>query len=71
MNELFDRWAAKTPVFWRKVRTYAITLAASATAIWTINSTMVLGLDEWILTGCKYAIAIGAAVGVSAQLTKE
>ena len=71
MNELLDRWKAKSPAFWVKVKKYALAIGTAAVAIWTINSTMGLELDEWILDVCKYSIAAAAAFGLSAQLTKE
>jgi len=70
MKELIKRFKAETPVFWVRVRTIAVTVLGSCSAIWLANSTMDLQLDPHILTICKYAIAISAATGLNAQLTK-
>ncbi|MFA6918436.1 MAG: hypothetical protein WC285_06480 [Candidatus Gracilibacteria bacterium] len=70
MKELINRFKAETPHFWVKVRTIAIMVLGSCTAIWLANSTMDLQLDPHILTICKYAIAVSAATGLNAQLTK-
>lgn len=65
-----DRWNSETPKFFRQIKKLSITLGTSATAIWTINSSMDLGLDDSILQVCKYLIAFCAAMGLTAQLTR-
>ena len=71
MKELITRWKAELPLFWKKIRTLAIGLVSASTAVWTINAEMDLGLHDWVITFCKYAIAVGAAIGLSAQMTKK
>ncbi len=65
-----DRWVAETPIFFVGVKKVALSLGTSATAIWIVNSTMGLQLSEIVLSGCKYAIAACAAMGMTAQLSK-
>lgn len=65
-----DRWNSETPKFFRKIKKLSVTLGSSATAVWVINSSMDLGLDDMILQVCKYIIASCAAMGLTAQLTK-
>lgn len=69
--EIISRLTSKTPRFWAKVRNLALSIFAGATSVWIVNSEMGLDLNEWILGACKYLIAIGAAVGFTAQMTKE
>ena len=68
---LIGRFRAKTPAFWVKVRNIAASVFTGATAVWTANNEMGLNLDQIILSICKYLIAIGAAVGLTAQMTTE
>lgn len=68
--EIKKRWKSETPKFWKKVRKFAVRLIIAAAGIWTVNSTFGLGLPEIIIEVCKYAIAIGGAMGIQAQLTK-
>ncbi len=70
MKEIINRLKAETPIFWVKIRTIAVTVMGSCTAIWVANSAMNLQLDTHILSVCKYMIAISAATGLNAQLTK-
>lgn len=65
-----DRWCAETPKFFRKLKKLAVTLGSSATAIWMINTSMGLGLEQIVLDICKYVIAGSAAMGLTAQLTQ-
>lgn len=65
-----ERWKAETPKFFKGVKKMALTLGASATAVWVANSSMSLGLAPAILDVCKYLIAISAAIGITAQLTQ-
>lgn len=71
MKKLIERWMSELPDFWRKVRNIAITLAASCTAVFLANNSMNLQLPAVLITVCKYGIAVGAATGVNAQLTKK
>lgn len=67
---VISRWKAETPAFFQGLKKMAISLGASATAVWVANDTMSLGLHENVLEVCKYLIAISAAMGVTAQLTQ-
>lgn len=71
INVVVERIAAKTPVFFKKLRNLATTLGAAAGAVWGANSTMALALPDPMLTVCKYAIAVSVAVAAVSQLTKE
>lgn len=65
-----NRWNSETPKFFRRIKKLSITLGSSATAVWTMNSSMDLGLDDSILEVSKYLIAFCAAMGLTAQLTR-
>lgn len=67
---IIDRWNAETPKFFNGIKKTAMSLCASATAIWVTNESMSLDLHEDILQVCKYIIAFSAAMGFTAQLTK-
>lgn len=66
---IIERWNAETPTFFLGVKKLALSLGSSATAILVVNESFSLGLDEPILTLCKYAIAVCAAMGMTSQLT--
>ena len=70
LKTIKERWVAESPVFFKGVKKFAITLGTSATAIWTANSTMNLNLDSVVLVICKYTIAGTIGMGLTAQLTK-
>jgi hypothetical protein len=65
------RWQAELPDFFKKVKTAAITVGGSATAVWVTNQSMSLELHEMVLDVCKYTIAFCAAVGLTAQFTAK
>lgn len=66
-----QRWKAEAPEFFKKLRSVAITIGSSATAVWVSNSSLGLNLDEMSLSICKYTIAFCAAVGLTSQLTAK
>lgn len=70
IRETKKRWCSKTPPYFIKLKQFALSLGASATAIWVANDSMTLELPEQILMICKYLISLSAGVGVTAQLTK-
>jgi len=65
-----DRWKAKTPKFFTRIKNLSITLGSSATAVWVTNESMSLDLHSTILDVCKYIITVSVAMGVTSQLTK-
>lgn len=69
IKSIIERWNAETPAFFLGVKKLALSLGSSATAILIANETFSLGLDEPILSLCKYAIAVCAAMGMTSQLT--
>lgn len=70
LKTIKDRWNNETPKFFQQIRKLSVTLGTSATAVWVVNSSMGLNLDDVILDACKYTIACCAAMGLTAQLTQ-
>lgn len=71
LDETKSRWCSKTPEYFQKIKKIAISLGASATAIWVVNDTMSLELPEFFMSICKYLITASAGMGVTAQLTRD
>lgn len=67
MENLKERWNAKTPKFWKKVQRIGIIAGALGAAI--IASPV--ALPAALVTGAGYLIAIGGATATLSQLTKE
>lgn len=71
LKDAKERWNSESPEFFKKIKRIAFSLGTAATAVWVTNETMSLGLHETILEICKYLIAFAAAMGFTAQLTKD
>lgn len=67
MENLKERWKAKTPKFWKKVQRIGIIVGAVGAAL--IASPVVLPVA--IVTGAGYLVAVGTATATLSQLTKE
>ena len=71
MKEIILRLKSDTPVFWKKVQKLSISLATTAITVLTVNSTYSLALPSTVITSLGYAVAIGAAIAGTAQLTQK
>lgn len=69
LKELRQRLCDDTPLFWKKVRRFAVVVGSAALGVWTANNTIGLELPAWLLDICRYTLTACAALGVSAQLT--
>lgn len=67
MENLKERWNAKTPKFWKKVQRIGIIAGALGAAILTAP----ISLPAVIVTGAGYLIAVGGVTATLSQLTKE
>ena len=67
MKELKNRWNAKTPKFWKKVRNIAITLGAVAGVILTAP----VSLPAAVITAAGYLATAGTIAATLSQLTVE
>jgi len=71
LNTLKERWTAKSPTFFVGIKKLAIAIGSSAMAVWLANQNLSLELSPIILNVCKYTITACAAMGLTAQLTKQ
>jgi ABC-type xylose transport system permease subunit len=67
MKNLKDRWNAKTPKFWKRVRNIAITLGAIAGVILTAP----VSLPAAVITAAGYLATAGTVAATLSQLTVE
>ena len=68
---IIERWNSETPIFFLKIKKIAISLGTSAVSILIANETFSLGVDEPLLSICKYSIVVCAAMGMTSQLTMD
>lgn len=68
-SEIKRRWRANTPLFWKKVMRFAIVFGSASISVYTVNTSMDLGLPDIIIDVCRYSIAVCAALGLSSKLT--
>ena len=62
-----QRWAAKTPKFWKRVQKIAITIGAIASVIVTAPITLPVA----VVTVASYAITVGTVAATLSQLTVQ
>ncbi len=68
---LYSRIRSKTPMFWKSVQRFALSLGMSAVAVLVANGQFSLDLNPTLLLVIKYTVAVCAAIASTAQLTKE
>ena len=69
-----ERWNAKSPKFWKKTQTSAITLGTSAVSVLGADKMFELqsyGVPQIIFTVAGYVIVACATLGLASKLTKE
>ena len=72
--EIKDRWNSESPIFWKKIMKYSVTLGTSAVAVIGADKLFDLqsyGIPSIIFTICGYIIVACAATGLSAKITKQ
>lgn len=67
MENLKERWEAKTPKFWKKVQRLGILAGVIGTALVAVP----VALPVAIVTGAGYLIAAGTVTAALSQLTVE
>ena len=67
LREIRERWNAKTPNFWRRVRKAAVAIGAVSGALIALP----VALPAGIVALAGYGLAIGTTGAVLSQLTKE
>ena len=70
MKKLIDRWKAETPQGWKRVKSIALIISGTCSAIWATTASLGFNLDTYTLTFCKYAILAGLILSAGAQLQK-
>lgn len=65
------RYNAESPAFFKKTKSLAIKLGASAIAVLTANATLSLALPIALITVLQYLVAICVGIAGTAQLTVE
>lgn len=71
---LHDRWHSESPIFWKNIMKYSVTLGSTAAAIIGSDKLFDLqyyGVPQIIFTICGYIIVACAALGLSAKITKQ
>lgn len=68
---LYSRIRSKTPMFWKSVQRFALSLGMSAVAVLVANGQFSLDLNPTLLLVIKYTVAVCSAIAGTAQLTKE
>lgn len=71
LTTISSRWKAKTPVFFKKLRNLAVTISAMSTAVLTAASTTNIVVPPSIIKVASDALIAAAAIGATAQLTKQ
>ena len=67
MENLKERWKAKTPEFWKKVQKVGVIAGIIGASLLAAP----VALPTAIITGAGYLVAIGGATATLSQLTKE
>lgn len=67
MENLKDRWKAKTPEFWKKVQRVGVIAGVIGATILAAP----VALPTAIITGAGYLVAVGGVTATLSQLTKE
>lgn len=70
LKETVQRLQSETPDYWKKIRAIGIGVITAAGVIVALPAAG-LSVPVAILVGAKYAIAIGATLGLSAQATTK
>lgn len=67
MENLKDRWKAKTPEFWKKVQRVGVIAGVIGATLLAVP----VALPAAIITGAGYLVAVGGVTATLSQLTKE
>ena len=74
IKEIKQRWKAESPDFWKKIKSFAVTLGTSAVAVLASDKLFDLqtyGVPQLVFTIAGYVIVACATLGLSAQITKK
>jgi len=75
IKEVFIRWKAESPIFFKKVKSYAITIGVANAGVLAMDKYFDLQnsyhVSPVLFTACGYVIAICGGLGIGAKLTKK
>ena len=71
IGKLVDRWMAETPLIYKRVQAFAVSLSAIAIAVNTACVSAGATLPEWWVKSFPYMVGVGAAITAIAQFTKK
>mgnify|MGYP001397746767 CR=1 FL=1 len=71
MKQLFIRFKAEMPRFWKIYRNVMAFICTGSTAVWMINTELSLNLPILLIDILKYVIIATVFMGFTAQLTKK
>ena len=74
IGEIKQRWKAESPLFWKKVQNFAVTLGTSAVAVLASDKMFdlqVYGVPQLVFTIAGYIIVACATLGLAAKITKQ
>lgn len=74
-KQVVERWKSETPKFWKKIRSASIIIGTSAVSVIGVDKMFNLqteyNVPGIIFTIAGYIVVFCAAVGLSAQITKN
>ena len=70
-NTIIERWNSKSPMFFKKMKSAALSLGGSAAAVLVANGAMTLNLNATLINALGYIVAACVAIAGTAKLTKE
>lgn len=70
-NIFIERWKTKSPVFFKKLKAYALSIGGSAASVLVANGAMSLNLNQTLISVLGYVVAVCVAIAGTAKLTKE
>jgi len=74
IKEIYERWKAESPSFWKKIMKLSVTLGSAALGIILADKQFdlqSLGVDPIIFTVCGYILTFCGALGLASKLTKQ
>lgn len=74
IREVYERWKAESPLFWKKIMNLSVTLGTAALGIILVDKQFdlqSLGVSPIIFTICGYVITFCGALGLASKLTKQ
>lgn len=71
MKEIIERWKAKEPAFFKKIKHFALSIGGVCVVVLGVQSVPGLQVDDIFVKVISYILVACAAVAGTSQLTKE